>query len=1291
MEENVVRIARANSDSTEPQEREPDGHRGEGTSQIKEDVNLRAGRTRTQASTGGQKALDIHLLLGLSLFVLVLAAMAGGLEVLKHFSDAQQGLAFVSQDQHFLWKYGPTFVLTIAAACWSRVKYHETQLLPWKLLSRGPETAGNSLLLNHHTPLNIISLVRSARARHFSVSLAIMGDISLRVLIVISTGLFNPELRYFPKDTAVSLLDQFNLTRLTDELSIVDPAISIWAETQKNLQAPSWVTAQGGAVQSFVATEGPAVNITANVSVFEVDQDCHIFSWQPPYGAAGLAKVSDIAPPGDLEILSRLCSASLENSPNHVMSITAFESCPNLTERRDSRGIFVTFFFGFDQAAEISSLLCTQSYHIRTREVTTEWATVSPGNVLSVSNQAFDETPIGLPDINVTKIILGTVGQAFDEENVFGLLDTRWWQLMNYTGRWGTCNRHDDSGFELWTRNTTYLSEILRQTFANVASRIIKVGRVNSSHRPHRATMAFEVMRLMVEERPLRIMEALLALLALITIALMAIQHRFYSKYNSSLISIALTLSHSQSLAELLTARGRHSIKSLKADMQGFLFHLSSDGEILVEKTTSKASLPKSHGNKETNKDDAKTWRRPFSLRLPFVCIIIALSAAIIAALESTYQHSRTYNGIADVSMKGNMNVDWWRYLTTALLVLVGLAYGSISFSLRTIHPYQELRKQRPGNAYAMRLDPFAKCSLFLLPRLVKLGLYPLSAAVLILFLSPLLPVVSSGLFTVQKSIVTRSIQLDVDGWVDLEDRASQPLTKNATSAALIINEAIQYNNLSFPPWTYDEFVFASIDPGQLKNLLPLGSHITAQARLPAIRAQPNCTVLDDGYARPYDTFKQGNFTIRAYPPPGCRPPPLPILSKSSSASSSPSEDASLVLSTNATAPTTNTFLHPLNSSSFGFLAIPQWHVPGRDKATMNPFKEKEEYIPTTPTTICNDGGLQHVFLVYGVGTVAQLDNFTVLHCMPYVEALYVDTNLSIDTTPAEPPYVTVNINDCNPDDGEPSPPREVPGSARPFSSTPYAIEFPPMRDNSQRGQDHIYDDGKIKLQPSSSSHDWFFLALSTAYQGIPESKLAAADNTPLMLERIRHLYAQLAAQYINSEYRSTYHSTSATSTTSKETTAAGGSEGKFVMTPTIQAKTMVSGDLTCRLVQNLESTRILESLLLLLMICGLIILWTSLQKKADVLLPLDPSSVAARMSLLAGSKLVERLKISQDRDGPQEREEVDLWFRDKSFSLRSWDISGSGYDSSCGSRCTVRYGIDIVGTNGANAVLTER
>ncbi|KAK3313653.1 hypothetical protein B0H66DRAFT_594509 [Apodospora peruviana] len=1207
---------------------------------------------------GGLKALDTPILFALAIFVLALAAMIVGLEVLKHFSDSQQGVAFVSQDQHSLWTYGPTLILTIATTYWCRVKYHETQRLPWKLLSQGPTTAENSLLLDYHTPLNVISLLRSAQARHFSITLAILGEICLRILVVISTGLFKPELRDFPRDTTVRLLDQFNLTRLGDGLSLVDPTMSIWAETKRDLPAPSWLTAQGGAIQSFVAIEGPGVNITAKVAVFEVNQHCQTFSWKPRHESTAFRKVSDVAPPEDLQILSQLCSTSSENSlyqtavrnppvsltsfeisRNHGMSLTAFEACPNFTQRVDSHGIFVTFFLDHDQDANITSLLCTQSYSIKTREVTTEWATVSPGNVLSVSNTFSDDIQLGLPDINITNIILGAVGQSLDEDDVFGTFNTRWWLLMNYTSQWGS--RH---GSEFW--KATYLAELLGKTFANVASRVIKIDGVSSSHDSCGAKMDYKVLRLMVEEQPVRIMEALLSLSALTAIALMAIQRRFYSKCNSSLISLAVTLSRSHDLANQLAARGRHTIESLTATMKGFVFSLAADGEILAKKSTTEvlsAEPPKrtrAKDNRDNTKDDTGASWHPFALRLPFATIVFGLSAAIIAALESMYQYSRAHTGIADVSVEGYMKI-WWCYPPTALLVLVGLAYSSISFSLRTIHPYQELWKQRPNNAYAMRLDPFAKFELFLLPRFIKSRFYPLAAAVLIQLLSPLLPIISSGLYTVQKTTATDSIELHVDGWIDLGGPSQQYPSpeKNATTAASVINEAIQYHNLSFPEWTYDEFTFASIDLSRLQNL-SLGLYVGVQARLPAVRAQANCSVLDDGYGRPYNTLELGNLTIRTRPPPGCRPPSnLPLTG---------SDDARLVLSYNTAIPTTNTFLPVLHSSPFGLSALPSWYIPGHQSGQPNKQSTSptEEYIPSQPTTVCNDGGLQHIFFLYGHGTATQLENLTILHCMPYVEALYVETKLSMDTT-LNPPHV--KINDRGPD-GEASPPREVPGSARLWEGTEnhtgyYPMEFPHM---------HMRRAGDVE----STHHDWFFLSLSTAYQGVPETELTAPDNTNIMLKRIRHLYAQLTAQYMNYASRR-----------SRSHIIESGLPNATVSTEPY------------RLVQNEVSTRILEVLLFALLLCGMVITWMVPTKELQ--LPLAPSSIAARMSLIAGSELVERLKRSRNGDlgGP----EGDSMFKDESFALHWWD-STSPASASNGSRHNggSRYGIDMVPSVGS-------
>jgi len=92
------------------------------------------------------------------------------------------------------------------------------------------------------------------------------------------------------------------------------------------------------------------------------------------------------------------------------------------------------------------------------------------------------------------------------------------------------------------------------------------------------------------------------------------------------------------------------------------------------------------------------------------------------------------------------------------------------------------------------------------------------------------------------------------------------------------------------------------------------------------------------------------------------------------------------------------------------------------------------------------------------------------------------------------------------------------------------------------------------------------------------------------------------------------------------------------------------------RLVQSSVSTRLLESLLSALVICSCASWWLVGGGRGEVL-PVDPGSVAARMSLFTGSHLVEKLRTEGKRG-----------VRDEKLRLGWWEKDGRK-----------RYGIDIV------------
>lgn len=81
-------------------------------------------------------------------------------------------------------------VLTIVAAFWGQVEYRVKQLQPWMNMARGPASGEDSVLLDYISPWNVTALLTSLRKRHHMVTLAILGSLLIKVLIIFSTSLF---------------------------------------------------------------------------------------------------------------------------------------------------------------------------------------------------------------------------------------------------------------------------------------------------------------------------------------------------------------------------------------------------------------------------------------------------------------------------------------------------------------------------------------------------------------------------------------------------------------------------------------------------------------------------------------------------------------------------------------------------------------------------------------------------------------------------------------------------------------------------------------------------------------------------------------------------------------------------------------------------------------------------------------------------------------------------------------------------------------------------------------------
>jgi hypothetical protein len=83
-------------------------------------------------------------------------------------------------------------VLTVAATTWELVDLRIRQLMPWAVIKNGSSAASETLLLDYVSLSQIATPWYSWNARHYPVLVATTSSWLIKLLIVLSTGLFFP-------------------------------------------------------------------------------------------------------------------------------------------------------------------------------------------------------------------------------------------------------------------------------------------------------------------------------------------------------------------------------------------------------------------------------------------------------------------------------------------------------------------------------------------------------------------------------------------------------------------------------------------------------------------------------------------------------------------------------------------------------------------------------------------------------------------------------------------------------------------------------------------------------------------------------------------------------------------------------------------------------------------------------------------------------------------------------------------------------------------------------------------
>lgn len=864
--------------------------------------------------------------------------------------------------------------------------------------------------------------------------------------------------------------------------------------------------------------------------------------------------------------ISESVADSLLNSLN---STELIYKCTNSTavEDQDHRILCALEFWLSFSGREISGFMCEPTYSLTRRAVTNTTRDAGVQDSLNVTGAIIETLSIGVRPFNMTrKILAGLSGGLVVDIPGDGPRDV-WYNILNAT----------QPQTKFWSfRNTSLVLELTQRMWRSLAAYIVNHDYTIPSNATINGTATSIQGRLCVEDLSLRLLEAHIMLLLALIVALCFLRPGVFLRDPTSLGAHSMILARSPILIGLLQGYGAASKQTLRARISGYLgsfpLHISAESAAI----SSDQSREKSEGIDEkptANNKDRRQWWSPVSTRMWFRICLMTTILIVVVALELMLRISNHENGLGDVSLDGYLKYTW-SSLPSVVLVLVGILFAMVDSTARTLHPFQLLRKGR-ATAENMLQDPTRQISLVALIHAVRERHFVLLLAMIPSLIAPFLTVIASGLYMVVPVPSTYEAELELKDWFRLENRSINDinLVEARTSEPNYVFALIQFYNMSYPQWTHGEYAFASFGADNLHSRDGNDSSLYVTARVPAARVNLNCSHIGHFANETYPAIQQDDSDFH----------PLWL-------QVDPRSLGCLTPTQNNTAGQRDLYLKNFDvTNEDGTRNTNRGHsysllLNDYDVFIMFNDSESQEmgkfYFNTTG--VCGDVR-QHYFIGLGYGTEA----LSLLHCMPYVEALWVTAAFALPDLSLVP---TIPI----------TPDRDTAMFLANAASTieHFSLTWIQIVEAMINGSSGI---GQLTGRPWDPDND---------------------DSRRRFIANIERTYAEYHAEVLHFNYRSPLGD--------NENTASSSSAGQNPLTSDGHPATGTVTDRTrLRLIQNAVSTRILQSLLGVMGAC--LVASTALGRGARVI-PRDPGSIASKMAYFADGEVWRRLPVGADR-----------------------------------------------------------
>ncbi|GKZ37496.1 hypothetical protein AbraIFM66950_009046 [Aspergillus brasiliensis] len=825
----------------------------------------------------------------LAVFVVLFISFIIVIEVLYSVSTQKEGLSTSEERYHYLWTYGPTAgepsfayptpsfeytdstVLTIVAGFWGQIEYRTKQLTPWKLMSQEPKPATRSLLLDYVSDWNVIILFRALKQTSWAVVLAVLGTLLIKLITVVSTGLFMLQSVYM-EDVPTTLKTQASFDGAGYNGSKVDgtAAMVVAGAWWLGLPHPLGSTDKY-AFQPFTTSEkklGADAVISGTVDMFSADIQCDVgvvANW-----TSGCSTKHCEQYELNMTLSTPSCSkypfTSFQRSSSSVGGYYADVFTATCTDTadglEDERLIFAAAHWS-ENSTQIQALVCSPTYTISRGSVSLLFGNQSVVSMQSSNSSSSNRTIPGVDAIELGTGLISSLSLAEGTLDTLNYVDTTTHAFATYQYNMSDPNSTYPSAFYLVANLTSpylmtdlldasILEKVSRPTFNAMAAQIARQYFLPSADEDFAGTYSAHTQRVVVRELSVRIMEATLAVLIVLTAALWIWRPvRCTSRDPGTIAGLASILARSPNVSERLA--GSKNTKDLVTSLSDGRFYTrvtDNDGwrtfGIEEDQKATEATRPGVSSG-------TLTWWRPISVKVWWWIISIILPLLIIAGLETSYQVSARQNGLGTVNSGGYIHYVW-AYLPALIFLITRIFFDCIHFSAMVFQPYLELRQGGVTAPGSLMENHLSKLTLLSFLTAIKRKQWAVCATALTVLLAPALTVAVSGLYSTQNIAYTRPASI---ARTDTFNTTISPLSSTTSDPGLGLTGALVVGaNLSYPAWTYDELVFPTLSEMSLTDKngkvqtnassfnSTSDSPILLNLTLPALRASLSCQEL---------------------------------------------------------------------------------------------------------------------------------------------------------------------------------------------------------------------------------------------------------------------------------------------------------------------------------------------------------------------------------------------------------------------------------------------------------------